>query len=103
MWKACALVLAFATLSQAQSIPIDGNPADLTGCADDACLAQETSEAFNLENVHFEWEGYDGWYNNPAHPEWGGAGNICMCARGCKHDCSMCSFQKCVFLICKYL
>ena len=22
----------------------------------------------------FEWEGYDGWYNNPAHPEWGGAG-----------------------------
>ena len=22
----------------------------------------------------FEWEGYDGWYNNPAHPDWGGAG-----------------------------
>ena len=24
--------------------------------------------------THFDWEGYDGWYNNPAHPEWGGAG-----------------------------
>ena len=22
----------------------------------------------------FEWESYDGWYNNLAHPEWGGAG-----------------------------
>lgn len=21
----------------------------------------------------YEWESYDGWYNNPAHPEWGGA------------------------------
>ena len=25
-------------------------------------------------NTYFEWEGYDGWYNNPAHPDWGGAG-----------------------------
>jgi hypothetical protein len=23
---------------------------------------------------YFEWESYDGWFNNPAHPEWGGAG-----------------------------
>ena len=22
----------------------------------------------------YEWEGYDGWFNNPAHPDWGGAG-----------------------------
>ena len=21
----------------------------------------------------YEYESYDGWYNNPAHPEWGGA------------------------------
>ena len=21
-----------------------------------------------------EYEGYDGWYNNKAHPDWGGAG-----------------------------
>lgn len=25
---------------------------------------------------YYEWEGYDGWYNNPAHPEWGGAGEF---------------------------
>lgn len=29
----------------------------------------------NFSDVgYYEWEGYDGWYNNPAHPEWGGAG-----------------------------
>ena len=26
------------------------------------------------EEPGYEWEGYDGWYNNPAHPDWGGAG-----------------------------
>ena len=26
--------------------------------------------------THFEWENYDGWFNNPAHPEWGGAGKL---------------------------
>ncbi len=25
---------------------------------------------------YFEWESYDGWYNNLAHPEWGGAGKL---------------------------
>lgn len=28
----------------------------------------------NYEEEHYEWENYDGWFNNPAHPEWGGAG-----------------------------
>ena len=29
----------------------------------------------NTEKIqHYEWENYDGWFNNPAHPEWGGAG-----------------------------
>lgn len=23
---------------------------------------------------HYEYPGYDGWYNNRAHPEWGAAG-----------------------------
>ena len=33
-----------------------------------------------LSNVtHYEWESYDGWYNNPAHPEWGGAGKCDFC------------------------
>lgn len=26
------------------------------------------------EGKYYEWEGYDGWFNNPAHPEWGGSG-----------------------------
>ena len=29
---------------------------------------------FSEDKTFFEWEGYDGWFNNPAHPEWGGAG-----------------------------
>ena len=28
------------------------------------------------EEPGYEWEGYDGWYNNPAHPDWGGAGTL---------------------------
>lgn len=31
-------------------------------------------EEYDGEAPGFEWEGYDGWYNNPAHPDWGGAG-----------------------------
>ena len=26
------------------------------------------------KEVYYEWETFDGWYNNPAHPEWGGTG-----------------------------
>lgn len=33
-------------------------------------------ESFS-EVEYFEWEAYDGWFNNPAHPEWGGAGKPC--------------------------
>ena len=32
------------------------------------------------EEENYEWEGYDGWYNNPAHPEWGGAGRQLHCS-----------------------
>ena len=28
------------------------------------------------ETEYYEWESFDGWYNNPAHPEWGGAGKF---------------------------
>ena len=28
------------------------------------------------EEISYEWETFDGWYNNPAHPEWGGAGKL---------------------------
>ena len=30
----------------------------------------------NYDETHYEWENYDGWFNNPAHPEWGGAGKL---------------------------
>ena len=28
------------------------------------------------ENEEIEYEGYDGWYNNRAHPEWGAVGKL---------------------------
>ena len=28
----------------------------------------------SAERRDFEWESYNGWYNNLAHPDWGGAG-----------------------------
>ena len=43
--------------------------------------AFENSSRDDEEYLRFEWEGYDGWYNNPAHPDWGGAGKtIITCA-----------------------
>ena len=45
----------------------------------------------------YEWEGYDGWYNNPSHPDWGGAGELLwlihavlrICRRGaCLRTCT---------------
>ena len=46
----------------------------------ETAFSEELREAFDESNrnladyLSFEWEGYDGWYNNPAHPDWGGAG-----------------------------
>ena len=40
----------------------------------DLIEAFENSNRSEEDYLHFEWEGYDGWYNNPAHPDWGGAG-----------------------------
>jgi len=34
------------------------------------CVHQESYGA----DKHVEYEPYDGWYNNFAHPEWGAAG-----------------------------
>ena len=28
------------------------------------------------DKEEYEVEGYDGWYNNKAHPDWGGAGEL---------------------------
>lgn len=56
------------------------------------------TEAIRIDNpeVHYEWENYDGWYNNPAHPEWGGAGKL-HCAEIYVNQCTM---QMCMQLSC---
>ena len=44
---------------------------------DRANIVEELNVSRTIENstgVYYEWETFDGWYNNPAHPEWGGAG-----------------------------
>ena len=33
---------------------------------------------YSVVDTHYEFPGYDGWYNNRAHPDWGGAGKICI-------------------------
>ena len=81
-WKACILLTAFAVAALAQFPPseqpsyddaprlqypnINNNPyaSDMMTSISNAIYPEE----------NYEWEGYDGWYNNPAHPEWGGAG-----------------------------
>ena len=55
----------------------------------------------NLE-VHYEWENYDGWYNNPAHPEWGGAGKLHCAKELWKLVLYVCANYACEYLFCKY-
>ena len=43
---------------------------------EDNKLSPENPLQFSDEE-NFEWESYDGWFNNPAHPEWGGYGEHC--------------------------
>ena len=84
--KACLLVLAFAGAAMANqgytgplSEPlytlqtyISVNP---DNSADRRSVETRTNFVFNNE-THYEWESYDGWYNNPSHPDWGGAGKL---------------------------
>ncbi len=42
------------------------------------------------EREYFEWESYDGWFNNPAHPEWGGAGKLFLASYQKKKLASVC-------------
>ena len=63
----CAIFIAIITgLASAQSFSEDFF-AELKNTFDE-------SDRDDEEYLSFEWEGYDGWYNNPAHPDWGGAG-----------------------------
>ena len=42
-------------------------------------ISNENTLKLNYNETHYEWENYDGWFNNPAHPEWGGAGKLENC------------------------
>jgi len=76
--------MAFAAVSLAQYLPTPqpsyGGPNAVINV--DNSAARNTIETDSgLPNAihqeeYYEWEGYDGWYNNPAHPEWGGAGEL---------------------------
>jgi len=76
------LLLAFATVSLAQFAPSPqpsyGGPNAVINIDNTASRTQIEAESGLPNAIHqeeyYEWEGYDGWYNNPAHPEWGGAG-----------------------------
>ena len=89
--KICLLLLACATVGLAQILgsvpgpelgpiytlqtylPANLNELDRT----QTMMRLNLSEVIRSSTeVHFEWENYDGWYNNPAHPEWGGAGKF---------------------------
>ena len=75
--KACILVLACAALAAAQSSGVGLGPTytlqTLIPVNNSADRAPFLFTGFS-NRTHFEWENYDGWYNNPAHVEWGGAG-----------------------------
>ena len=82
MLKRCAVLLAVTAVSLAQFPPSEqpsyGGPRVTYNFANnnDAERQQLTNPIRNAiyTEENYEWEGYDGWYNNPAHPEWGGAG-----------------------------
>ena len=94
--KICLLVLACATVGLAQilgSVPgpelgpiytlqtymdTNRNLADRNTIMDRINVTESIQVA--EPELHYEWENYDGWYNNPAHPEWGGAGKL-HCAK----------------------
>jgi hypothetical protein len=74
--QACFLVLAFATCSLA-SDPVyelqQDIGADLT--VNNQAFISTLVESFMFSNEeNYEWESYDGWFNNAAHVNWGGFG-----------------------------
>lgn len=76
--QACLLVVACAACTMAQLgtvyvlQPAAGNDVSPNNTANQTQIRNDIT----ISTVeYFEWQGYDGWFNNPAHPEWGGAGN----------------------------
>jgi len=83
-WYAFSLfALLFAAAADAQQAGMSLGPTyvlqtatylDRTNAMDRESKNFATMGDVFSNQTHYEWESYDGWYNNPAHPEWGGAG-----------------------------
>lgn len=90
--RATVLFLAIAVgLASAQNFSYD--------YSEGLMAAFRASQRNNLSYLRFEWEGYDGWYNNPAHPDWGGAGK-CMHTQLKKQTVNVMLLHHC--FICRY-
>ena len=86
------LLLAFATCIFAEGpeyelrVDIGADlDADSTNAADVLDIFPSGGLPISSE-VNYEWESYDGWYNNPAHVEWGGYGECVRTVTAC-HAC----------------
>ena len=70
------LLLAFAACSNAEG-PVYELEFDVRGTLANFNDQYITSRFVNItfsDEKNFEWESYDGWFNNAAHVEWGGYG-----------------------------
>ena len=94
--KACLLVLACASAAMAQGDtslgksytgPLTEPLYTLNANLNETLMRNNTADRQNINDkirfneslsaqIYFEWQGYDGWFNNPAHPDWGGAGKL---------------------------
>lgn len=74
---ACVAYMAYAQVPGDQLGPTYTLQTNITiDNSEDRARANINTTYLNFEETHYEWENYDGWYNNPAHPEWGGAGKF---------------------------
>ena len=73
--QACLLV-ACAASALAQLGPVyELTPDPLVDSDINEADQSKILRRLNFSEVeYYEWEGYDGWFNNQAHPEWGGSG-----------------------------
>ena len=69
----CFVLLSFVSLTLAQLGPVYVLRAEININNIGDRQRINVTNSFSHEE-YYEWEGFDGWFNNPAHPEWGGAG-----------------------------
>ena len=73
--QACLFMLAYSTRVLAEG-PVYELAANID--IDNSVSRSDFNLMFDTDGRYYEWESYDGWFNNPAHPEWGGAGKFCL-------------------------